>query len=133
MQTFTFEGYRHMREHGASSYRPSLETAEQGAVRSALELARADFALHASGAFVEWERDYEADTSWMDAEQRAELERGETAMMGAALYNADGAYAAGLWSIHMRTPYGADPYRRVVEAELALEAGICHPLDRAIR
>jgi len=132
MQTFTLEGYRFMREHAGSSYRPAVETREQGAVRGALELARAEHALGLEpDAWVEWEVDRDADISWMDDKMMGELAREETCVMGATLFR-DGVPIGGLYSIHIREPYRADPYRRVVEAELALEAGVCHPLDRTI-
>lgn len=67
----------------------------------------------------------------MDSEQLAELEAGETLMMGAVLYGTDGAVLDSLWGIHLRAPWSSDPYRRVVAAELALAANVCHPLDRS--
>jgi hypothetical protein len=47
----------------------------------------------------------------------------------ATLYDPQGTLAASLGGID--APEG-DPYRRVVEAELALEAGACDPLDRRV-
>jgi hypothetical protein len=131
-QTFTFAGYRFMHEYAGYGYRPSIETPEQGRVRVALELARAEYAASKRGAFVQWATDSYPDTSWMDDETRAEFDAGETVMMDAVLYDEQGAPRASLSGIHLCTPWMADPYRRVVEAELALEAGICHPLDRAL-
>jgi hypothetical protein len=131
-RTFELEAYHHMREHAGMSYQPSIETREQGAVRSALELARAEYVARHSAVYFAWQADDDPDLSWMDADARTELERGETAMMACVLYGADGESLASLWGIHMRDPWQADPYRRVIEAQLALEAGVCHPLDRAI-
>jgi hypothetical protein len=57
-QTFTLEAYQHMHEYAGWSYRPSIESAEQGHMRSALELARAEFVLrHSDDARVRWEDD----------------------------------------------------------------------------
>jgi hypothetical protein len=130
--TFTMAGYRFMRDHAGYSYRPAIETPDQGKVRCALALARAEFEASRRGAFVQWCTDSYPDTSWMDDQARAEFEAGETVLMEATIYSERGEPVGSIGGVHLRTPWMADPYRRVIEAELALEADICHPLDRAI-
>ncbi|MEN3280060.1 MAG: hypothetical protein V7607_1200 [Solirubrobacteraceae bacterium] len=113
-----------MREHGGYSYHPTLETPEEGRVRCALALARAERELQArSDVFVVWEDDCDGTAD------------GERPAWGCVLYRwrdeevTSPAVLTSLWGID--APEG-DPYRRVVEAELALEADICHPMDRDI-
>jgi hypothetical protein len=137
MSTFTFEGYRHMRDHAGFSYDPTRETPDHGQVRCAVALARAEMALKRSPARVEWEVDHDADTSWLDqtddemgegfeafaTERKREHERGDVVMMGAILYAADGNVLTSLWGIELSGDWERDPYRRVIEAELAHEVG----------
>jgi hypothetical protein len=52
-ETFTLEAFQFMRQWAGYSYRPALETREQGMVRFALELARAERVLRTSPAWVE--------------------------------------------------------------------------------
>ena len=98
----------------------------------ALQLARAYEAAHDDETleFV-WEYDETPDVSWMDAETLAALERGETEMLSCVLmrkceeHGTDCRHAeslASLGGIHV----GPDDrlYRQIVEAELAVEAGI---------
>lgn len=114
--TFTLGAYRFMREHAGYSYRPSIETESEGRVRCCLELARAEHALAQAPVYVEWTDDpdsyQEEGPHWV-----------------ACLYDSAGELLGSLGGID--APEG-DPYRRVVEAELALQVGICHPLDRDI-
>jgi hypothetical protein len=61
-----------------------------------------------------WEEDFEPDLSWMDDEESAQYHE----VYGCVCRDVDGNVLADLWGI-------VDPdssYRRVVEAELALEA-----------
>jgi hypothetical protein len=136
MQTFTLEAFQFMMTHAGYSHRTG-EPAKQGRVRCALELARAEYVLCRSAASVKWEVDCDADLSWLDqtdaemgegfeafaAERRVEHERGDMAMMGAILRDADGEIVSSLWGIELPRDWYADPYRRVIEAELACEAG----------
>lgn len=131
-QTFTLEAYQHMREHAGWSYRPSVETAEQGRVRSALERARAEYErLRRVEITFDWqdEPSWEVDTSWMDEDTLEAFQRGDTRLMSCEIWDGPETLAS-LGGIHMDRDWRSDPYRRVIEAELALEAGICHPLDR---
>lgn len=127
MPTFTIDAYRFMLEHAGYSYHYGRETPEQGRVRSALALARAEYAFELSPSSVEWVDDDDADTSFLDQpgweENRAAYRRGEYVFKGAILRDGSGEEIKSLWSIHLPRDWHADPYRRVVEAELAGEVG----------
>jgi hypothetical protein len=114
---------RHMLEYGGVSYRPDRETFEQGRYRCALELARAEMRLQRSPASVYWRRDHDADVSWMDADARAEFEAGDAVMVEAILHAPNGDVIGSLHGIHLLQPWREQGYRRVIEAELAEEAG----------
>lgn len=99
-------------KHAGSSYRPGKETKAQGKRRGAIALARAEAEASSRGWRVEWEGDPEP-YEMGDAETEEPNE-----VLGAVLRDEDGHNLASLWGI-------GDPdrnYRRVVEAELALEA-----------
>jgi hypothetical protein len=126
--TFTMESYRHMREHGDYSYDPATETRDQGRTRCALALARAEYRLRHSPSVVQWIDDPEPDTSWMDEQARAEYERGDTRMLACLLWTPHDSDqcefpAVSLWGIHVSSD-DDDPYKRVIAAELAAEAGL---------
>lgn len=125
MPTFSIEAYQFMREHAGYSYRPTVETPEQGRVRYALELARAEHAARAAGARFVWENDHDAPSPGGNA---------TGPFFGCILVTACECCGhederASLWGIDAGEE---DPYRRTVEADLALEAGLCHPSDRAL-
>lgn len=99
---------------------------------AAFSLAKAYEAAHAADtlAFV-WQHDESPDLSWMDEATLAEFNRGETEMLACALirkceaHGTDCRHAeilASLCGIHVRP--GDRLYGQIVEAELALEAGI---------
>jgi len=96
-------------KHAGYSHDPRKETAEQGRRRGAIALAKAELYSAGRGWRVEWKHDADADRSGIeDAEE----------VLGAVLRDGQGKMLDSLWGI-------ADPdrnYRRVVEAELALEA-----------
>jgi len=91
---------------------------------TAMSLARAEARAAELGISFYWFNDPEPDVSWMDADQLAEWRAGDVRMEAArAVLDTDdaddyGSTLASLYGIH-----GADDeYRRVVNAELALEA-----------
>ena len=98
-------------KHAGYGYTPGKETPAQGRRRGAKALARAEAEASARGWRVEWEGDPEPwDPGDTDYEPKE--------VYGAVLRDEEGHVLESLWSI-------ADPdrnYRRVVEAELALEA-----------
>lgn len=94
-------------KNAGSSYTPGKETRAQGKRRGAQALARAEAEASARGWEVEWEED--------DYGERAE---NGGPMYVAILKDEHGNVLGSLGGIDDDT----DPYRRVVEAELALEA-----------
>ena len=105
--------------HAGTSYNPAIETLEQGARRGAERLAAAELWAKDAGVTCEWHDDWEVgshrdfygdDSAYADAEP-ATCEWAE-------LLDANDVTIATLSCIDDAT----DEYRRVVEAELALEA-----------
>lgn len=121
-RSFTLDGYRHMREHAGFSYRPSIETPEEGRVRCALALARADFYLHESGRYwCGWTDDDQPSQCWNPETETYD----ESPAWVCVLYDGDQLTRRDLPAI-VQVLGGIDapeghPYRRVIEAELMLE------------
>lgn len=105
-------------DHAGWSHGPD-ESPETGRRRCANDLTEAERVARSRGWFVRWERDADADyddqeTEWHDWPHYM-----------ATMFDLDGNVLAGLGSVMFRDredPWSGDPYRRVVEAELALEA-----------
>lgn len=118
-QTFDLGAYRFMRAEAPYCYDPAIETAEQGLVHCALALARAEQALRSQpDVWVEWEPDLDGTAI------------GEHPAWGCVLYrDRDDCVEAvcSLWGVDAAPHH---PYRRVVAAELALEAGLGDQPDR---
>jgi hypothetical protein len=107
--------------HAGFSYDPKKETEDQGRIRCAKALAKAEEKLRNSGAYVEWSNDwdigshkdyYGKGSCYEDSEPKT--------CESAVLWDSEGLYVlASLGCID-----DADSnYRRVIEAELAQEAG----------
>jgi len=111
-------------EWAGGSYTAGASTAQRK--RERIDQAKAMAAAEAEGEDrgwkVEWDYDQEPDISWMDDEQREELERGATEMLVALLRDENGNVLASLGGVHVSARGGRDPYGRVVEAELIQEA-----------
>lgn len=106
-------------EHAGYSYDPKTETAEQGRMRCAKELAEAESIASRLG----WEHSWEWDDSGCsgcdcDSEDCACSSGAEHETLGCVLKDEHGKVLASLWGICGAT----DTYRRVVEAELSDEA-----------
>lgn len=87
------------------------------------KLALAEAEAEERGWTVEWEHDIEPDVSWMDEEQTEDYQGGRMEMLVALLKDENGTVLASLGGIAMDARgVGRNPYGRVVEAELALEA-----------
>ena len=105
--------------HARYRYDPRTETAEQGRRRCAKALADAELKSTLSGWSCKWEVDTDSSSAdWPDG--------GEPpyAVWGCTLRDEQGKSLGSLWSIDFGRegePWG-QPYRRVIEAELALEA-----------
>lgn len=110
--------YHFFLRHAGYSYDPKTETPLQGRIRCAKNLAAAaSFALKA-GASFEWSHDPDIDSSeWSD-------ERLPYSAWQCIARDYCGNVVASLSGIDFGrdgSPYRAEPYRRVVEAELAAE------------
>jgi hypothetical protein len=105
--------------HAGYSYPAGTTPAAQRAHRlnCARRLASAEGRAREEGLSFDWDVDPDQDSSeWSD-------ERPAWPQWRCIVYNADGVSVASLWGIDFGrdgTPWG-DPYRRVVEAELAAE------------
>lgn len=106
-------------KHAGSSYMPGKETPAQGKRRGAKRLAHAEAAAKRRGWEVEWDHEQSPDLSWADEEQREDIEE----VLDAVLKDEHGHVLASLGNITFgRDSMANRNYRRVVEAELALEA-----------
>ena len=103
-------------QHAGYSHNPKTETAEQGRLRCAVELAEAEAIGQRLGYEFDWEWDSDPDLSWMSDDEREQ----EHEVLCCRIPDPDNTrYSlASLCGI-------TDPdsnYRRVIEAELASEA-----------
>ena len=99
------------------SYDPAKETKQQGRARCAKSLAAAESAARDAGLHFEWSIDRDTDSSDFDDSRKP------WALWQCVMLNADGQSVGALGGIDFGrdgTPWG-DPYREVVEAELAQE------------
>lgn len=104
-------------DNAGYSYDPKTETPEQGKVRCAKAMAEAETWATEEGYYYRWEIDLFSDSSdWSDEEP-------PWSVWACAMYSPDAQVVASLSGIDFgrdKEPWG-DSYRRVVEAELALE------------
>lgn len=108
------EAERFFYDHGGWSYDPVNETPEQGRIRCAKVLARAEERLKNGPYFITWDDDpepWDGDTPydgplWIVSLWKVPIDSSQATVLGAV-----GSVATTL----------ADPYTRVIEAELALE------------
>jgi len=104
-------------EHAGYSYDPKRETKAQGRMRCARALAKAEADASSKGFYFRWSIDPDTDSS--DFEDSGEPWQ----LWQCAMYNPEGRIVASLHGIDFGRdgePWG-EPYRRVVEAELAGE------------
>lgn len=104
------EPVRFFFDNAGFSYDPNVETAEEGKLRTASDLAMAEAWGKANGLTFVWEFDHD-DSS--DGDETPEVRE-------ACIAYVDGDVVASLGGIGDAT----DDYRRVVEAELAVEAAL---------
>lgn len=103
-------------EHAGYGYDPKTETPELGKLRGARALADAERAARKQGFYWVWLRDWE-ECSGCDCGECPCATKEPHETLGCILKNEFGEILASLWSI-------CEPsreYRRVIEAELALE------------
>ena len=99
-------------------YQPDQETKEEERRRCARQLAEAERVASEAGFSYEWEIDLSGDSSEFNDDPEP------WALWCCVCRDMDGAFMASLYGIDFGRdgePWG-QPYRRVVEAELALEA-----------
>lgn len=104
-------------ENAGYSYDPKTETPLQGHKRGAKVLAKAEREAHQRGFFYRWSVDTSTDSSEFDDAPEP------WALWQCAMYNEDGRIVNSLHAIDFGRggePWG-DNYRRVVEAELAID------------
>lgn len=105
------------KEHAGYGYIPGKETPAQGKRRNAIALAHAEAIARKKGFYSNWHIDELDSSEWSS-------ERPPWRQYVCMLFNAKGECIASLCGIDFGrdgSPIG-DPYARVVEAELALEA-----------
>lgn len=113
-------------EHAGYSYDPATETQDQGRQRGARILARAERKARQQGYYFVWGYDGRDSSEWIANNTDGGQNRNPWPTWQCLAYDANGHVVASLHGIDFgrdREPWG-DPYRRVVEAELALEAGL---------
>lgn len=104
-------------EHAWYSYDPKIETPEQGRLRCAAELASASMRAFEDGFSFEWSIDHEIDS------RSFSKSRPHWSLYQCAMRDANGDVCGSLGGVDFGRdgdPW-SDPYRRVVEAQLALE------------
>lgn len=105
-------------DHAGFSYDPKTETAEQGKLRCAKELATAETWACQEGLVFQIESDPDVDESFMDDEPQEYQDEWRGTAWQCLLWDAEGkTLLASLGGC-----FGYADYKRVVKAELALEA-----------
>jgi hypothetical protein len=111
-------------KHAGYSYRPDVETEEEGRRRTARDLATAERWARDVGITFRWSEDWTVDSHRDVYGEGSVYEDGEPDTCESCTAYLRGAVVAGLYCIDDAT----EEYRRVVEAELASEA-----MDEAAR
>jgi hypothetical protein len=111
-------------DHAGFSYPSGADAAgrERAKIDQAKALARAEAEAEERGWTVEWSHSENPDTSWMNDEQLEDYESGRTEILDAVLFDEEGNVIGSLGEVGLSARGPRDPYGRVVEAELALEA-----------
>lgn len=116
LNTGTLDARKFFYENAGFSYDPKKETPEDGRRRHACELADAEQRARNLGYSFAWEPDVIDSSDFSD-------EKPAWGLWMCVIYRPDGKVCGSLSGIDFGrdgSPHG-DPYRRVVEAELALE------------
>jgi hypothetical protein len=107
------------KRHAGFSYDPSKETPQQGRLNTARELARAEAKAANLGWEFEWTYDAVGCSGCDCGRADCDCATGEEhETLGCILFNDEEKSLESLWGICNPTP----EYKRVVQAELALEA-----------
>jgi hypothetical protein len=109
-RSIEMNAYQFFLKHAGYAYDPKTETAQQGRIKCARQLAQAERDARDGGFSYNWSVD-----------EISSQEEGKT-MWQCGMYNENGRIVNSLHGIDLgeNTPW-SDPYRRVVEAELALD------------
>lgn len=105
------------------SYAPDKETPMQGRIRCAKSLAYAERCARDAGASFDWSQDDQTSAEWISDDNDGGRNRDPWYTWVCLARDANGKVFASLGGIDFGRdgePWG-DPYRRVVEAELACE------------
>lgn len=109
-------GYHFFMRHAGYSFNPAYQTPLQGRIECAQILARAEKRALLESCSFEWQIDPDMDSSDFSDEAPWKL-------WVCRMRDFEGDIVQSLWAIDFGrdgTPWG-DPYRRVIEAELARE------------
>jgi len=120
--------YQFFFKHAGSSYNPATETRMQGRIRGARALAKAERLARQRGYCFQWSiHPHSSSADWISNNEDGGRNCSPWQVWQCALHGEgatfQGTVGASLHSIDFGrdgTPWG-DPYRRVVEAELAQE------------
>lgn len=111
-------------ENASYSYDPLKETAEEGRTKGAVLLASAEQWARETGYGCRWEIDPASSSAdWIDDNEDGGNNQNPWQVWSCYMYDENGKPVQSLHSIDFGRdgqPWG-DPYRRVIEAELALE------------
>lgn len=115
--------YNFFLKHAGWSYDPLKETSEQGRRRCAKRLAQAEKWAKENDYFFRWELDGRDSSEWISANEDGGKNHNPWQTWGCILRDSDHKVCQSLGGIDFGRdgePWN-DPYKRVVEAELALE------------
>jgi hypothetical protein len=111
-------------EHAGFAYDPKRETEAQGRLRRARQLAAGEAWAQEEGYSFDWQEDpYSTSAAWIESGEDGGPDRNPWATWYCHMIDAGGEEQRGLYGVDFGRdgqPWG-DPYRRVVEAELAAE------------
>jgi hypothetical protein len=116
--------YQFFLKHAGQSYNPATETQMQGRIRNARHLAEVERKARDGGFFYIWSIDPDCLSSdWIDDNEDGGRNNDPWQTWQCAMYNSDRRIVNSLHGIDFGrdgSPHG-DTYKRVVEAELALD------------
>ncbi len=124
MKTKAETPYQFFLKHAGYSYDPKKETQIEGRRKCARALAEAERKAYAKGFDFEWELDSMTSAEWLEDDEDGGKNRKPWNTWACVARDNNGKVIGSLCGIDFGRngePWG-DPYRRVVEAELALEA-----------
>lgn len=116
--------YQFFYKHAGYAYDPKTETRQQGRANCAKALAAAELTARNNSYSFQWEIDpYSTSADWKEPDEDGGKRRAPWQVWSCFMRDQNGEIVQSLHAIDFGrdgSPFG-DPYRRVVEAELALE------------